>query len=142
MKPSPNTKAVNKKAHFNYDLKEDLEAGIVLTGLEIKAIRDKKVDLTGSHVKIIGNEAFLLGSKITWPGLEVDRTRKLLLHKEQISRLIGLSSEKGLSIIPLKIYLKKGRAKILISTGKGKKLFDKREDLKKKDLQREQQRNF
>ncbi len=139
-KKSPNTKALNKKAGFNYELSEDLEAGLVLTGLEIKSIRIGKVNLTGSHVKIINEEAWLLGAKIEVSEGDPTRTRKLLLHKEQIKRLMGQSQEKGLSVIPLKIFLKKGRAKVIISLGKGKKLWDKRESIKRKDLNREQER--
>lgn len=137
LKKSKNIKALNKKAGFNYELKDDLEAGLVLTGPEIKAIRNGKINLTGSHIRIINGEAFLLGGQIQITGGDISRTRKLLLHKTQIARLAGQTNEKGLAIVPIKIYLKKGRAKVLIALGKGKKLWDKRESLKKKDLDRE-----
>lgn len=127
IKRKSGTKAVNKKASFNYEVRDEVEAGIVLTGLEIKAIRAGQVDLTSSHVRIISGEAFLLGSRINVPGEDLLRTRKLLLHKGQIARLAGKSQEKGLAIIPLKLYLKRGRAKVLIALGKGKKIHDKRE---------------
>lgn len=140
MKKNRNTKAVNKKASFNYELKDEVEAGIVLTGPEIKAIRAGKVDLTGSHVRIIGGEAFLLGGRILALNTDPTRTRKLLLHKEEIVRMASRSDEKGLAIVPIKIFLKKGYAKVIVALGKGKKLHDKRESLKKKDLLRESQR--
>lgn len=140
-KKSPNTKALNRKAGFNYELTSDIEAGLVLTGLEIKSIRLGRVNLTGSHVKIINEEAYLLGCRIDVLEGDPTRTRKLLLHKEQIKRLMGQSQEKGLSIIPVKIYLKKGRAKIIISLARGKKIHDKRESIKRKDIDREQQRS-
>lgn len=136
------TKAVNKKASFNYEVCDELEAGIVLTGPEIKAVRTGQVDLTSSHARIISGEVFLLGSRINVPGEDPLRTRKLLLHKEQITRLASKSQEKGLAIIPLRLYLKHGRAKVLIALGKGKKIHDKRETIKRRDIEREQQRNL
>lgn len=142
MKRSANTKAIHKKAFFNYDLKEQIEAGLVLTGPEIKAIRAGKVDLSGSHIRIISGEAYLLGSQINALGGDNTRTRKLLLHKEEISRLVGKSEEKGLTIVPVKIYLKRGRAKLGLSLGRGRKLHDKREALKKKDQLRQERQSF
>lgn len=140
LKKSPNTKALNRKAGFSYELSNDIEAGLVLTGLEIKSIRLGKINLTGSHVRIVNEEAWLLGCRIEVIEGDPIRTRKLLLHKEQIKKLMGQSQEKGLSIIPLKIFLKKGRAKVIVSLGRGKKLWDKRESIKQKDLNREAQR--
>ena len=140
-KKSPNTKALNKKASFNYELSEDVEAGIVLTGLEIKAIRLGRVNLTGAHVRIINEEAWLIGCQILVDKADPIRTRKLLLHKDQIKRMMGKTIEKGLTVVPLKIYLKKGRAKVLVSLAKGKKLWDKRESIKRKDLEREESRS-
>jgi len=141
MKKAPGTKAVNKKASFNYELKDEIEAGIVLTGAEIKAIRLGKVDLTGSHIRIISGEAFLLGGRITALNTDPSRTRKLLLHKAEITRMASKSDGKGLSLIPTKLYLTRGRAKVQLALGKGKKLHDKREALKKKDQIREEQRS-
>jgi SsrA-binding protein len=137
MKRSKSTKAVNKKASFNYELHDELVAGIVLTGPEIKAIRLGQIDLTGAHIRIIGGEAFLLGGRINAKDTDPSRTRKLLLHRQEISRLIGKSEEKGLAIIPVKVFMQKGYAKVQLALGKGKKLHDKREAIKKKDIERE-----
>lgn len=131
---------LNKKAGFLYDLTEGIEAGIVLTGPEIKAIRAGKINLTGSHVRIINGELFLLGSNFQVLTGDPLRSRKLLAHHKEIERLFGETVAKGKAIIPKKIYFKKGRAKVLIALGKGKKLWDKRETLKRKDLVREQLR--
>ena len=127
---------LNKKAGFDYEISDSLEAGIVLTGLEIKAIRTGRANITGSHIRILNGEAFWLGGEFNLDG-DKQRTKKLLLHREELDRLVGKSKENGLSIIPQKLYLKKGRAKLLIGVGKGKKLYDKREVIKKRDLDRE-----
>ncbi|MCX6812799.1 MAG: SsrA-binding protein SmpB [Candidatus Berkelbacteria bacterium] len=128
---------INKKARFEYEFLENFEAGIVLSGEEIKAVRSNKVNLTGSHVKIIGGEAFWLGGIITVTNGDQQRTRKLLLHKNEIEKLVGKSQTQGATIVPTKIYLKRGRAKIDIALSRGKKLHDKREILKKRDQERE-----
>ncbi|MCX6810584.1 MAG: SsrA-binding protein SmpB [Candidatus Berkelbacteria bacterium] len=133
---------INRKARFEYELVENLEAGIVLTGEEIKAIRANKIQLTGSHIKIIGGEAWWVGGIISVVSGDQQRTRKLLLHSEEIQRLVGKSDEKGLTIIPTKLYLKHGRAKIEIALARGKKLHDKREVLKSRDSEREARRNL
>jgi len=133
---------INRKARFEYTFVENLEAGIVLTGEEIKAVRSNKVNLTSSHVKIIGGEAWWVGGIIDIPAGDRQRTRKLLLHKSEIEKLVGKSEERGLTIIPTKIYLKKGRAKLQISLARGKKLRDKREVLKRRDLAREAARKM
>ena len=130
----------NKKAGFDYFLEDEVEAGIVLSGLEIKAIRSGRVNLTGSHVKVLNNEVFWLGGIINVKEGDPQRTRKLLLNKNQIKRLIGSTAEKGFSVIPLKIYLKHGKAKLLIALGKGKKKYDKRETIKQRDYERREQR--
>lgn len=132
----------NKKAHFEYQITEDLEAGIVLTGLEIKAIRQGRVNLFGSYVKIMGEEAFWIGGIIEITEGDNQRTRKLLLHQKEIKRLIGKSKEEGLALIPLKLYLKKGRAKLLIGVGRGLKKHDKRDKLRQRDLDREAERSM
>jgi SsrA-binding protein len=142
MRKSSNTKALNRKAFFNYELKDSVEAGIVLTGDEIKAVRIGKANLTGSHVRVINGEAFLLGSQIDVKTGDKGRTRKLLLHKEEITRLAGKYDEKGLALVPLKIYLKRGLAKVNISLGKGKKIHDKRAAIKQKDLDREESKRI
>jgi len=133
---------INRKARFEYTFVENLEAGIVLTGEEIKAVRANKVNLTGSHVKIIGGEDWWVGGIIDVPAGDRQRTRKLLLHKSEIEKLVGKSGERGLTIIPTKIYLKKGRAKLQISLARGKKLHDKRETIKQRDLARETARKM
>ena len=132
----------NRKARFEYTFVENIEAGIVLTGEEIKAVRANRLQLTGSHIKIIGGEAWWVGGIISVAAGDQQRTRKLLLHSEEINRLIGKSEEKGLTIVPTKIYLKHGRAKLEIALARGKKLHDKREVLKSRDTEREASRNL
>ena len=124
---------INKKARFEYTFIENIEAGIVLTGEEIKAVRANKVNLTGSHVKIIAGEAWWVGGNITVASVDQQRTRKLLLHKSEIEKMVGQTVEKGLTIIPTKIYLKKGRAKLEIALSRGKKLHDKRSVIKQRE---------
>lgn len=133
---------INRKARFEYIFLESLEAGLVLTGEEIKAVRVNKVNLTGSHIKIISGEAWWVGGIIEVLVGDRQRTRKLLLHKNEIEKLVSKSEEKGLTIIPTKIYLKKGRAKLQIALSRGKKLHDKRELLKSRDLEREARRKI
>jgi SsrA-binding protein len=126
----------NKKAFFDYQIIETYEAGIVLSGDEIKAIREGRINITGSYVKLINAEVFWLGGDFN--NIEDrQRTRKLLLHEEEIKRLAGKSSEDGLTIIPLRLYLKRGKAKLEIGIGKGLKKYDKREKIKKRDTERE-----
>ncbi|MCG7336200.1 SsrA-binding protein SmpB [Sporosarcina sp. ACRSM] len=138
--------AVNKKANHDFAIEETIEAGIVLQGTEIKSIRNGKVQLRDSFVRIRNNEAWISnmhispydqGNRFNHDPL---RSRKLLLHKKQISSLIGRTKEQGFAIVPLKMYLKDGFAKVLIGIGKGKKDYDKREDLKKKEAKREMAR--
>lgn len=133
----------NKKAYFDYFIEETLEAGIVLTGTEIKSIRKGSVDLKDTYVLIKKNEAFLLnmyvakyeeGNQFNHDEL---RTRKLLLHKKEIKKMKEVLERDGYSFIPLKLYFKKGFVKVLIGMAKGKKNYDKRESIKKKDLERE-----
>lgn len=140
--------AQNKKARHDYHIEETYEAGVVLTGTEIKSIRAGKVNLKDSFARIKDGEVLLLNMHIS-PyeqgnryNHEPVRTRKLLLHKKEISKLIGLTKEKGYSLVPLKIYLKNGFAKIDLAVAKGKKLYDKRDTMKKRDAQREVERAF
>ncbi len=134
----------NKKAYFDYTILKEIEAGILLCGTEIKSIRKGSVDLKDSFVTIKNNEAFLLNVYIAKYdegnrfNHEERRTRKLLLHKEEIRRLKEEKEQEGISIVPLKLYLKNNHAKVLIAIAKGKKLYDKRESIKKRDLDREQ----
>lgn len=134
--------AQNRKAHHDYFIEDIYEAGMVLTGTEIKSIRNGKMQLKDSFAKITNGEVFLWNAHIA-PfeqgnryNHEPERTRKLLLHKKEINKLIGALKESGYSLIPLKVYLKDGFAKIEIALVKGKKNYDKRETLKKKDAQR------
>ena len=126
---------INRKARFEYTFIENLEAGIVLTGEEIKAIRDNRVNLTGSHIKIIGGEAWWVGGIISVAGGDQQRTRKLLLHSEEIERLAGKSDAKSLTIVPTRIYLKRGKAKLEIALSRGKKLHDKRSVIKTREAE-------
>lgn len=133
----------NKKAYFDYTILNELEAGIVLTGTEIKSIRKGSIDLKDTFVTIKNEEAFILNMYIAKYdegnifNHEERRTRKLLLHKSEITKLKEKIKIEGLTIIPLKLYFKKNKVKILIGIGKGKKLYDKRAALKEKDLKRE-----
>jgi SsrA-binding protein len=139
MNAPDNTIAQNKKALFEYEILERFEAGIVLKGAEIKAVRAKRVDISSGYVKIKGDEAWLINMVLNGVAAEVaSQTRKLLLHRFEISRMIGLSEQKGLTLIPLKMYFNHGKAKLEIGVAKGRKLHDKRELIKKRDINREQ----
>ncbi|NSL53152.1 SsrA-binding protein SmpB [Calidifontibacillus erzurumensis] len=140
--------AQNKKAYHDYFIEDTYEAGIVLQGTEIKSIRAGRVNLKDSFAKIQKGEVFLHNMHIS-PYEQGNRynhdplrTRKLLLHKREIQKLIGITKEQGYSLIPLKIYLKNGYAKVLIGLAKGKKKYDKREDMKRKEAKREVERAF
>ena len=136
----------NKTASRNYVLGELYQAGIVLEGWEVKSLRNGKIDVKNSYVTFKKDEAWLLGIKIDPPGSlqgqDVDpiRTRKLLLKKREISELQRLKNEKGLTIIMTSIYWKENHIKCDIATGKGKKMRDQRQDIKKRDWEREQGR--
>ncbi|MBC7195727.1 MAG: SsrA-binding protein SmpB [Deferribacterales bacterium] len=140
--------AQNKKAFHDYEIIENFEAGIELKGTEVKSCKSGKVNLRDSFVKIKDGEAFLLNAHISEyekgniSNHEPTRTRKLLLHKREINRLIGKAQEKGLTIIPLKIYLKKNLVKVEIALAKGKQAHDKRNTIKEKDLKKEISRDF
>lgn len=129
----------NREARFHYEILETLEAGLALTGSEVKSLRAKNVRLKDSFIAFIGDEAFLQNAHISpykfgaYANHEPERRRKLLMHRREIDRLYGIVREKGLTCIPLKMYFKGGRVKVLIGLGKGKKLHDKRETLKKRD---------
>lgn len=135
----------NKKAHHDYFILEQLEAGLVLIGSEVKSLRNGRANLKDSFVRIINGEAFVFGMHITFshttnPYFKPDskRIRKLLLHKKQIDKLFGLTSQKGYSIVPLQVHFnKKGYAKMIIALAKGKKEYDKRESIKRRELERE-----
>lgn len=134
---------LNRKARYDYFVEEEIEAGIVLTGTEIKSIRMGKVNLKDSYAIIRNEEIFLLNTHISSYekgnifNHEEDRTRKLLLHRLQIKKLQNKITLEGYTLIPLKIYFVKGRAKVLIGLCKGKKNYDKRQTIKDRDIERE-----
>jgi SsrA-binding protein len=142
------TVAQNKKANHDYFIEETFEAGIVLQGTEIKSIRAGRVNLKDSFARIQKGEVFIYNMHISQyeQGNRYNhdplRTRKLLLHRKQINKLIGETKEQGYSLVPLKMYIKDGFAKVLLGLGRGKKKYDKREDLKKKEAKREIERVF
>lgn len=147
-KGTGNVLAQNKKASHDYFIEETYEAGMVLTGTEIKAIRAARVQLKESYITIRSGEAWIRNMHIS-PFEQGNRfnhdplrERKLLLHKKQISELLGAVKRDGYTIVPLKIYIKDGYAKLLIGLGKGKKDYDKRHDMRKKDAKREMDRAF
>jgi SsrA-binding protein len=144
---NPGTVADNRKARHDYDIEETYEAGIVLTGSEIKSVRAGRVNLRGSFARIHNDELYLYDSHIspyeqsgTYFNHEPTRPRKLLMHRREISRLDGLIRQKGLTIVPLKVYFKGRRAKVEIGVARGKKNYDKREDIAKRDAQRDIER--
>ena len=131
--------AKNPNAYHNYDIKDTMEAGIELQGTEIKSIRNGKMNLKDSYAIIKNGEAFVYGMHIS-PyefgniyNKDPLRTRKLLLHRHEINKLFGQIQQQGVSLVPISAYFKGSKVKIQLGIGKGKKLFDKREDLKRKD---------
>ena len=137
---------VNKKARFNYEILEKFEAGIVLTGAEIKSIREGKISLGEAYVSPKNEELFLHNSHIPQYTNSNDakynpnRVRKLLMHKREIKKLQGRVEQKGLTIVPTRVYLEKGRAKLEIALARGKDAPDKRKTIKERELNREAQR--
>lgn len=138
----------NKKARFEYEIIEVLEAGLVLTGTEVKSLRLGKANLQDSYATITEGEASLFNMHIS-PyeqgnifNHDPDRVRKLLLHKQEIKRLTGKVVERGMTLIPLKIYFKGGRAKVALGLARGKSLVDRRKDIAKRDEQRLVEREF
>lgn len=137
------TLAQNRRARHDYFIEDTYEAGIVLQGTEIKSIRAGRINLKDSHARIDNGEIVLINMHIS-PyeqgnrfNHDPTRTRKLLLHRKEIDKLIGLTQRDGFTLVPLKIYIKNGFAKVLIGVGKGKKRFDKREDQKQKQMKRD-----
>ena len=137
---------INKKALHNYHILEHLEAGIVLSGAEVKSIRNGRIDLGESYVKILDTEAFLVNANIPRYNQAADKeydatkSRKLLLHRDQINSLIGKVSGKATTLVPISIYEKNNKFKVEVGLAKSKKEFDKREDLKHKEARREMDR--
>lgn len=139
--------AQNKKASHDYYIEDTYEAGIVLTGTEIKSLRTGKANINDAFATVRNGEMFIHNMHISpfeqgnrHNPTDPTRARKLLLHKAEISKLLGLSKQEGYTLVPLKIYVRNGFAKLLIGLGKGKKLYDKRETAAKRDAQRDIQR--
>ena len=135
--------ATNREAYHNYHILETYECGIALTGTEVKSIREGRCNLKDSYGQVRDGEAWLFNAHISpyshgnRENHEPTRTRKLLLHKGEIDRLLGKSQEKGLTLVPTRLYFKNGRIKLELAVGKGKKLYDKRETERKRESDRE-----
>jgi SsrA-binding protein len=143
---SDQTVAVNRRAHHDYAIEQTLEAGIVLTGTEIKSIRAGRVNLAEAYARIERGEAWLIGAHIApyeqgnRNNHEPTRTRKLLLHRDEIAELIGRTQAKGQTLVPLRLYLHKGMAKLELGVARGKKTYDKRRTIAERDMRRELER--
>jgi SsrA-binding protein len=135
--------ADNRKAGYDFHLLEHFEAGLVLAGTEVKAIREGRVNLRDSFCKLERGEAYLLNAHIGqyshggYASHDPMRPRKLLLHREELNKLLGKTAERGLTIVPLRMFLKNGRVKLEIALAKGKKTFDKRETIRRREAERE-----
>ena len=142
------TEISNKKAYFDYEILETYETGIVLTGTEIKSIREGNVNLKDSYGVIRNNEIYLLNMHISEYkegnifNHEEKRTRKLLLHKKEILKIKDKVALEGITLVPLKLYFKKNKVKIILGIAKGKKIYDKRQSIKKRDTEREIRKQF
>lgn len=144
---NPNSIAQNKKARFDYFIEETFEAGLALEGWEVKSLRQGKVQINESYILLKNNEAWLFGALIT-PLITASthsnhdplRLRKLLMHRREIDRLMGLVDQKGFTVVPLDLHWSKGKVKISIGLAKGKKLHDKRATQKERDWNRDKQR--
>ena len=138
--------STNKKARFNYEIIEKIEAGIALKGTEVKSIRNRNVSIGESYAQIKDDEVFLHNLHISpyeqgnRENHDPIRVRKLLLHKHETKKLVAKTQQKGLSLVPLSIYLRKGKIKVELAIGRGKRLVDKRESIKKKTIEREIER--
>ena len=137
---------VNRKARHEYTILQTIEAGIVLVGTEVKSLRQGKANLVDGYAKIENGEVWLVNAHISEytqgniNNHDPRRERKLLLNKSEIRKLIGKTKEKGLTLIPLRLYFKNGKVKVELALAKGKKVYDKRRDIAKKDFQKEQER--
>jgi len=140
--------AQNKKARFKFNILDRFEAGIALRGTEVKSLRDKKVSISESYGRVHDGEVFLHDMNISpYPqGNQLNhnptRPRKLLLHKREIARIIGRIQERGFTLVPLRVYFKRGLAKVEVAIARGKSLYDKRETLKKRDAERQIRREY
>jgi len=144
-----NTIALNKKARYDYFIEQSLEAGISLEGWEVKSLRDGRVQIKESYVILKNNELFLFGAHIsplasasTHVNPDPTRTRKLLLHRLEINRLRDKINQKGATVVPLKLYWTRGKVKLEIGVAKGKKAYDKRQDIKDRDWKRDKERTL
>ncbi len=140
-------KIQNKKARFNYTIEETFEGGLVLKGWEVKSIREGRAQITDAHIYVYRGELFLLNAQVvplstvsTHERPEPTRTRKILMHKKEIERLIGRVERSGYTLIPLEMYFSKGKVKLGIGLGKGKKLYEKRDDIGEREWKRTQER--
>ena len=140
------TIAVNRRARHDYTIEDTLEAGLVLTGTEIKSVREHRVNIAEAYVRIDHGEAWLIGAHVAEYAQGnrynhvPNRTRKLLLHRDQIAELTGLQSAKGMTLVPLRLYLRRGRAKLEVGVARGKKAHDKRRTIAERDVRRELER--
>ena len=143
MKKPTKVFASNRQASYQFDLQTRYEAGLVLEGWEVVAIRQGQLNITNSYISIKNREAFLIGAHITplktatSQKIDSERTRKLLLNARELNKLIGATAQKGMSIVPIKVYDKSGRMKIEIALAKGKKTHDKRQAVKEREINRE-----
>ncbi len=148
MAPNEKLIASNRRARHNFDILETYEAGLVLQGTEVKALRDGRADLKESYARVEGGEAWLLGCHIS-PYAQGNRAnhdplrpRKLLLHRQEISRLLGKVMEKGLTVVPLSLYFKGGRVKVELGLARGRKTLDKRQVIREREERREMDREI
>ena len=138
--------ADNRKAHHDYHILGTYEAGIVLFGTEVKSIREGRVNLRDSFARVEGGEVFIYNIHVSpyshrgYADHEPTRRRKLLLHKGEIRRLIGKTVERGMTLVPVRMYLKNGRVKVVVGVAKGKKTYDKRETIRRREAERETRR--
>jgi len=141
------TISINRRAHHDYAIEETLEAGIVLTGTEIKSVRQRKVNIAEAYARVDKGEMWLIGAHIAEytqgnrNNHAPTRTRKLLLHRDQIAELTGLQAAKGLTIVPLRLYLRNGMAKLELGVARGKKTHDKRRTIAERDMRRQLERD-
>ena len=141
--------AINKKARFDHEILDTFEAGLVLTGQEVKSVRDHKMGLNGAYVTIARGGMWLIGGHIPrfpqagpLPDYDPDHTRRLLLHKREINKIAGKLEQKGLTLVPISVYTKGSKIKLEFGLARGKKQFEKKETLKKRDLDREIRRDY
>ena len=138
----------NKKARFNYEIQDDLEAGIALVGTEVKALRAKRVNLTDSYATFKRDELFLINARIepyehgNIHNHDPVRARKLLLHRKELDKLKGKLQQKGWVLVPMKLYFTRGKVKVKLGLGKSKKNFDKRQTIKDRDIKRDMEREM